>query len=188
MVIFTVVLGVAYPLAITGVGQVFFPRQANGSLVRNADGDAVGSSLIGQSFLSADGSPLAQYFQPRPSVAGDGYDSRSSGGSNLGPENPDLIAAIKERKAQIAAFNGVPEADVPPDAVTASGSGLDPDISPTYADIQVERVARARGMTVDEVASLVDQHTQGPDLGYIGQSRVNVVDLNLALDKRGTRG
>ena len=183
MVIFTLVLGVAYPLTLVGVGQVVFPWQANGSILMS-DGVRVGSALIGQSFTDADGKPLAVYFQSRPSSAGDGYDARASVGSNLGPENEALIAAIAERKAQIADFNGVAQAEVPADAVTASGSGLDPHISTAYALVQAGRVAGARGLSVDEVRSLIDAHTQNRDLGYLGQPRVNVLELNLALDDR----
>jgi len=183
MLVFTFVLGVVYPLVITGVGQLVFPGQANGSLLKNTDGQVVGSKLIGQSFADAAGRPLPRYFQPRPSAAGDGYDAANSGGTNQGPEDPDLIAAITERRAQIAAFNGVAPADVPPDALTASASGLDPDISPAYARLQVDRVARARGLAPDRVRALVDEYTSAPDLGYIGQARVNVVALNLALDE-----
>ena len=183
MLIFTVLLGVAYPLLVTGIGQLVFPGQSNGSLVHNAGGQVVGSALIGQSFADADGNPLPRYFQPRPSAAGDGYDAGASSGSNLGPENADLIAAIADRKAQIAAFNNVPEAEVPADAVTASGSGLDPDISVAYANIQIARVANARGISTDQVSALVTANTQTPDLGYLGEPRVNVVTLNLALDE-----
>ena len=183
MVILTVLLGVVYPLVMTLFGHLVFPWQSNGSQLTNRDGQVVGSALIGQSFADADGNPLPQYFQPRPSAAGDGYDAASSGGSNLGPEDPRLIAEIEKRKAEIAAFNGVPESAVPPDAVTASGSGLDPDISPAYAKIQIDRVAGARHLPVATVKALVDEHTQGRDLGYIGEPRVNVVELNLALDE-----
>lgn len=184
MAIFTVVLGVLYPLVVTGVGQMVFPRQANGSMITAADGAPVGSALIGQSFDDADGHPLPRYFQPRPSAAGAGYDAGASSGSNLGPENPDLIDTIRLRRTQIARFNGVPEQAVPADAVTASGSGLDPHISPAYARLQVERVAAARGVPADEVRALVETHIQSPDLGYLGEPRVNVVELNLALDRR----
>ncbi|MBN9140549.1 MAG: potassium-transporting ATPase subunit KdpC [Micrococcales bacterium] len=184
MILSTLVLGVAYTLLITGVGQLLLPAQANGSLVRDADGRVVGSSLIGQSYLDAEGDPLAGYFQPRPSAAGDGYDAGASSGSNRGPENPELIAAIEERRAQLAEFNGVPEDEVPADALTASGSGLDPHISPDYAAIQVTRVARARGMSAEEVARLVAEHTTGRDLGYLGEPVVNVLQLNQALDER----
>lgn len=177
---FTLMTGLAYPLAMTAVGQVAFPWQAGGSLVQS-DGarttsrsDAVGSALIGQGFTGA------EYFHPRPS-AGE-YDTLASGGSNLGPLNPDLVASIKERKAAVAEENDVAPADVPADAVTASGSGLDPHISPEYAAIQVARVARARGLSDAEVERLVAEHTAGRDLGVLGEPRVNVLELNLALD------
>lgn len=183
LLMFTVVLGIGYTLLITGIGQLAFPAQANGSSLTNNEGDVVGSSLIGQSFTDSDGNPLPEYFQSRPSAAGDGYDGRSSSGTNWGPENEDLIAAITERKAQIAEFNGVTEAEVPADAVTASSSGLDPHISPAYAQIQIDRVADARGIPVEQVRELVAAHTQGPDAGYLGESRVNVLELNLALDE-----
>lgn len=181
MLVLTVVLGVGYPLLVTGLGRAMSAR-ADGSLVTDADGRVVGSSLIGQSFTDADGEPLPQYVQPRPSAAGDGYDAAASGGSNLGPENPDLVAAVEERRAAVAELEGVDPADVPADAVTASGSGLDPHISPAYADLQVPRVAAARGMTEDEVRALVRDATTGPDLGYLGQAGVDVLTLNLALD------
>lgn len=180
----TLVLGVCYTLAITAAGQLLLPGQANGSLVRDGDGRVVGSALIGQSYQGADGEPLPQYFQPRPSAAGDGYDAAASSGSNLGPENPDLIAAIAERRAQVAAFEGVDESEVPVDAVTASASGLDPHISPEYAAIQVARIAEARGMPVDAVRALVSRYTNGRDLGYLGEPVVNVLELNQALDER----
>ncbi|MDQ1129881.1 K(+)-transporting ATPase subunit C [Microbacterium sp. SORGH_AS_0888] len=183
MAVFTLLLGIGYTALVTGVGQLALPAQANGSLQRGADGQVVGSALLGQGFLDAAGDPLPQYFQSRPSAAGDGWDAASSSGSNLGPENEDLIDAIGTRKAQIAAFDGVPEDRIPADAVTASGSGLDPDISPAYAEIQVARVARARGLTAAEVQSLVAAHTTGRDLGYLGEPTVNVLQLNLALDE-----
>lgn len=183
MAVFTVLCGVIYTLVVTGVGQLILPAQANGSLIKNTDGEVVGSSLIGQGFLDADGNPLPEYFQPRPSAAGDGWDGANSYGSNYGPENEDLIAAIAERKAQVAEFNRVSEDQVPPDAVTTSASGLDPDISPEYAAIQVARVAEARAMGVEQVEELVAAHTQGRDLGYLGEPRVNVLELNLALDE-----
>ncbi len=186
MLVFTVVLGLLYPLLVTGVGQVLFRAPADGSLVRDHSGRVVGSRLIGQSFSDEAGNPLPQYFQPRPSAAGDGYDPRASGGSNQGPESPELIDAVRERRHAIATFNGVPEAVVPVDALTASGSGLDPDISPDNAAIQVERVARARRLDADTVRRLVAAHTQGPDLGYLGQARVNVLELNVALDDLGS--
>ena len=182
MVMFTVVVGIAYTLVVTGIGQLVLPAQARGSVVHTADGQVVGSALLGQSFADADGNPLPQYFQSRPSAAGDGYDAAASSGSNWGPENPDLVKAITERKAQVAAFDGVPQDEVPADAVTASGSGLDPDISPAYAAIQVNRVAAARDLPVEEVRALVAAHTQGRSLGFLGEPTVNVVELNLALD------
>lgn len=182
MLVATLVLGVGYTLLITGIGQLVFPAQANGSLVTDARGDVAGSALIGQSFTDADGAALPEYFQSRPSAAGDGYDGAASSGSNLGPENADLIAAIGERRDEIAAREGVSVAEVPADAVTASASGLDPHISVAYANLQVARVAGARGLSTDEVAELVAAHTTGRDLGFLGDPRVNVVELNLALD------
>lgn len=184
MALFTIVLGVGYTAAVTGIGQLVLPAQAAGSLARDADGEPVGSTLIGQSFTDAEGDPLPEYFQPRPSAAGDGYDGGASSGSNLGPENEDLIAAIAERRALVAAFNGVAADEVPADAVTASASGLDPHISPEYAAIQIDRVAAERGLTAGEVADLVAAHTDGPALGYLGGATVNVLSLNLALDER----
>lgn len=178
----TLVLGIGYTALITGVGQLALPAQANGSLVTDASGEVVGSALIGQSFTDADGTALPQYFQSRPSAAGDGYDAGSSSGSNLGPENPDLLASIAERREAVAELEGVDPASVPVDALTASGSGLDPHISPAYADLQVARVARERGLDEGEVRALVTAHTVGPDLGYLGEPRVNVLELNLALD------
>lgn len=180
MLVFTVLLGIGYPLLITMIGQGALPAQANGSLVHRSDGSVAGSSLIGQSFTDAGGRPLPQYFQPRPSAAD--YDALASGGSNLGPENRTLIAEIAERRAQVATSDGVDPDAVPADALTASGSGLDPHISPAYAAIQVRRVADARGLSVGEVKRLVAAHTTGRDLGFLGEPRVNVVELNLALD------
>ncbi|MCM3779707.1 potassium-transporting ATPase subunit KdpC [Microbacterium hydrocarbonoxydans] len=184
MLMFTAVLGIGYTLLITGIGQLALPVQANGSALVSQDGDVVGSSLIGQSFTDDEGEPLPEYFQSRPSAAGDGYDGTASAGTNQGPENEDLIAAIAERKTQIAEFNGVSEDAVPADAVTASASGLDPHISPAYARIQIARVADARGMSEDEVAAAVEAATSDPDLGYLGERVVNVAELNLALDER----
>ena len=180
LLLLTVVLGLGYPLVVLGIGQLLFPAQANGSLVR-VDGQVVGSSLLGQSFTDADGTPLPEWFQSRPSAAGDGYDGAASSGSNYGPENADLIAAIEERRAAIAEFDGIDPADVPADALTASGSGLDPHISPAYAFLQVARVAEARGLSTDVVRDLVEQHVQGRDLGYLGEPTVNVLELNIAL-------
>jgi K+-transporting ATPase ATPase C chain len=184
MLLFTLVLGVGYTAVITGIGQVVLPAQANGSVVRSGD-EVVGSALIGQSFADADGNPLPEWFQPRPSAAGDGYDAGASSGSNLGPENEDLIAAIEERRAQVAEFNGVPESEVPADAVTASASGLDPHISPEYARLQVARVAETRGLPESEVLDLVESRIQARDLGYLGDPTVNELQLNLALDELG---
>ncbi|MBU4465444.1 MAG: potassium-transporting ATPase subunit KdpC [Actinobacteria bacterium] len=182
MLVFTVVLGLGYTFLITGIGQLALPAQANGSIARDASGMVVGSTLIGQSFTDADGNPLPQYFQSRPSAAGTGYDASSSGGSNLGPENPDLITSIEERRAAIAAFEKVDPAAVPADALTTSASGLDPDISPAYALLQVDRVAAARGIPADEVRALVESKIQSRDLGFLGNPRVNVLALNVALD------
>lgn len=182
MLLATVVLGVAYTAVVTGIGQLVLPAQANGSLLRSPDGAVVGSALIGQSFTDADGAALPQYFQSRPSAAGDGYDGGASSGSNLGPENADLITAIGERQAAIASSDGGEVGEIPADAVTASGSGLDPHISVAYARLQIARVAGARGLALAEVGRLVDEHTEGRDLGFLGEPRVNVLIVNLALD------
>lgn len=180
---FTVVLGVAYPLLVTGIAQIALPWQANGSLV-TADGahtdsrdEAAGSAIIGQSFGTSGKDP--EWFHPRPSVSG--YDTLASGGSNLGPNSAELSGQVAERRALVAAADGVDPADVPPDALTASSSGLDPHISPAYAAEQVDRVATARGLDAARVRSLVAEHTQGRDLGFLGEPRVNVLELNLAL-------
>ncbi|CAI9387528.1 K(+)-transporting ATPase subunit C [Microbacterium sp. T2.11-28] len=184
MALFTIVLGIGYTALVTAVGQLALPGQAAGSLLRDDSGAVVGSALVGQSFADADGAPLPEYFQPRPSAAGDGYDGAASSGSNLGPENDDLAAAITQRRAEVAALNGVAPSEVPADAITASASGLDPHISPAYARIQIDRVAAARGWTPADVQQLVAQHTQGRDLGYLGEPVVDVVELNLAMDRR----
>lgn len=181
MLVLTVVLGVGYPLAITGVAQLTMPHQANGSVAK-VDGEVVGSTLIGQSFTDADGNPLAEWFQPRPSAAGAGYDAGASSGSNWGPESPDLIAAITDRRAQVAEFNGVDPETVPVDALTASSSGLDPHISPDYALLQVARVAAARDISEDDVRALVEANIQSRDAGYLGEPTVNVLTLNIAVD------
>ncbi len=172
--LFTLLLGAAYPLAVTGVGQLAFPDQANGSLIRDRDGTVRGSALIGQPFAEA------RYLHPRPSAAGDGYDASASSGSNLGPLNPDLKTAVTERAAAVTTEDG-PGA-VPPDAVTASGSGLDPDISPAYARLQAQRVATARGVSVDQVQRIIERHVEQPLAGFVGQPRVNVLMTNRALD------
>jgi potassium-transporting ATPase KdpC subunit len=183
MIVLTIVLGIVYPAAIWIVGLAM-PSQSNGSLLRNSAGEIVGSSLIGQSYTDAKGNPLPEWFQSRPSAAGDtGYDANASSGSNYGPENPDLIKAITDRRAQIAAFDGVSPSQVPPDAVTASASGLDPDISEAYALIQVNRIAQARGLDAAAVRQLVESHLEGRLLGFIGEPVVNVVELNLALSQ-----
>ena len=183
MTLLTLALGLGYTFALTGIGQLAFPTQANGSIVTDRGGDPVGSALIGQSFTNADGDPLPEYFQPRPSAAGDGYDGGASSGSNYGPENETLIAAISERRAQVAEFNGVDADEVPVDAVTASSSGLDPHISPEYAAIQAARVAEARGIPLENVRELVAAHTRAPNAGYLGKSTVNVLELNIAVDE-----
>jgi K+-transporting ATPase ATPase C chain len=173
---FTVAFGLGYPLLMTGIGQVAFHHQANGSIVQ-LGGKDVGSSLIGQGFKGA------QWFQSRSSAGS--YDALASGGTNLGPNSPDLLKAVQKARADIAQQDGVPPADVPPDAVTSSGSGLDPHISPAYADLQVARVANARGLSVADVQRMVDDHTQGRILGFLGEPRVNVLELNLALANAG---
>jgi potassium-transporting ATPase KdpC subunit len=178
LAVMTVLLGIAYPLALFGVGRLV-SGTSDGSYVTSSAGTVVGSSLIGQSF-DGDG-----WFWPRPSAAGAGYDALSSGGSNLAADNPDLVAAVGERQAAASAANGVALAAVPADAVTASGSGLDPDITPEYARLQVERVAAARGLEAAAVAAIVDQQTQGRLLGFIGEPRVNVLRLNLSLESLG---
>lgn len=184
MLVLTAVLGVGYPLLVTGVGQLALPAQANGSVVTVAGSggdESVGSSLIGQSFTDAEGNPLPEWFQSRPSAAGDGYDGGASSGSNLGPENADLVAAIEERRLRIAEFEGVDPATIPADALTASASGLDPHISPEYALLQVDRVAAERGLPVEDVRALVQSAVKQRDAGYLGEPTVNVLALNLAL-------
>lgn len=176
-------LCVVYTIVLTLIGQVAFHENANGSPLRNAAGEQVGSSRLGQLFTDAQGDPLPQYFQPRPSAAGDGYDGTSSSGTNAGPENEELIDAITERKQAVAEFNGVDESQVPPDAVTASSSGLEPYISMEYAQIQRARVAEERGLSEDRVQQLIDEATKPADLGYLGERVVNVTVLNLALDE-----
>lgn len=176
LAVFTLIFGLAYPLAVTAVGQVAFHDRANGSLIER-DGVVVGSSLIGQSFTAP------KYFHSRPSAAGAGYDGAASSGSNLGPQSPDLLAAVEERAIAYREANGLATgAMVPVDAVTASASGLDPHISIANARLQAPRVADERGLTVEAVRALVDEHTAGRDLGVLGEPAVNVVTLNLALD------
>ena len=178
LLVLTLICGIVYPLLMTGLAQAVFSNQANGSLVQDTRGTVVGSSLIGQSFTKP------EYFHPRPSAAGvNGYDPTSSGASNLGPTNPSLTDGVKSRADAYRAENGLAATTpLPADAVTASGSGLDPDISPANALLQVQRVAGARGMPEDRLRALVNQHTQGRTLSILGEPRVNVLDLNRALD------
>ena len=180
MLVLTVVLGIGYTAVITAIGQLALPWQSNGSLVQ-VDGKAVGSALIGQGFTDKKGNALPEWFQSRPSAAGTGYDASASSGSNYGPENADLVAAVKERKAAIAKLDGVSPASVPVDALTASASGLDPHISPAYAQEQIVRVAAMRGLPEALVAKLVAENTQQRDIGYLGEPRINVLELNIAL-------
>lgn len=177
MVAFTVLTGFLYPLLMTGLAQAFFPRQANGSLLR-LNGTLIGSSLIGQSFTKS------RYFHSRPSAAGNGYDATQSGATNLGPTNVKLIDRIRQSIADFRKENPTFNGPVPSDIVTASASGLDPDISPAAAEDQAARVAAVRGVSVDQVRRLVAQFTKGPEWGFLGESRVNVLMLNLALDRR----
>jgi K+-transporting ATPase ATPase C chain len=173
----TVLAGVAYPLVVFGIGQVAFRGAADGSLVRGG-GHTVGSAMLGQSFDNP------RYFAGRPSAAGDGYDPRASGASNLGPTSAKLDQEVMERLAALLKDHpGATPGQVPSELVTASASGLDPDISPAAADFQVDRVAKARGLAPAVVARLVDQHVQGRALGLFGEPRVNVLELNLALDQ-----
>jgi len=177
VIVLTVLTGVVYPLLVTGVSQVAFRSKADGSIVK-VGGVAVGSKLIGQQFAAP------QYFHPRPSAAGAGYDGSSSSGSNLGPTNPTLLDAVAERVAAYRTENGVPEGQlVPVDAVTSSASGLDPDISVANARLQAARVATARGVTVKAVLAAIDRHVDGRSLGVLGDPGVNVLELNLALDQ-----
>ncbi len=177
LVLMTVLLGLAYPLVMTGLAQAAYPDGADGSLV-SRNGTTIGSSLIGQSFA---GSP--EYFQGRPSAAGDGYDPLATSASNLGPESEELVAAVEERRQAAAELDGTTPEDVAPDALLASGSGLDPHISPDYAEQQVERVAGERGLDAGVVQGLVEDHTDGRVLGFLGEPRVNVLEINLALDR-----
>jgi K+-transporting ATPase ATPase C chain len=183
MVVFTVLLGLVYPLATTGLAQVLFNDKADGSLIES-NGTVTGSSLIGQSFINADTNQVIPgYFRGRPSASN--YDAMASGGSNYGPTNPDLVARVNELVGIIRAENGLDaNAEIPVDLVTSSGSGLDPAISPASASIQIGRVARERGVSVDQVSELVDQATSGKTLGFLGADRVDVLKLNRLLDER----
>lgn len=185
LILLTLLLGLAYPLAVTGIAQAVDPDRANGQLL-SADGRVVGSRLLAQSFSDADGNPLPEWFQPRPSAGN--YDGRVSGGSNLGPSSSELVDLIAQRRAAVAAFDSIAgypidPADVPADAVTASASGLDPDISVAYAQQQVRRVSQARLLDPAAVRAVVADHIDGRTLGMLGEARVNVLELNLALDR-----
>ncbi len=198
LLVLTVVTGIAYPLAVTGIAQAVFPHQANGSLIED-HGRPVASALLGQNFALPKRNPAdpaeqlrpdPRWFQPRPSAADAGkgagpYDPTDSTASNLGPTNPDLVAAVGRRRAAVAAFDGVDPRTVPADAVTASGSGLDPDISPAYAREQADRVAQARRLPADRVRRLVEKHVDGRSLGFLGEPHVNVVELNHDLASLG---
>jgi len=178
VIVLTVALGIVFPLAMTGVAQALFSDKANGSIVKDADGREVGSSLLGQSFTEA------RFFHPRPSAAGDGYDGASSSSSNLGPTNQVLLAAVRGRVDAYREENGLSaDTKVPVDAVTASGSGLDPQISVANARLQAARVAEANALSVKEVDDLIGDHTQGRSLGFLGEPGVNVLELNLALER-----
>lgn len=176
ILLFSIVLGGAYPAVVTATGGALFPAQAEGSLVRNANGDIIGSSLIGQVTTSPG------YLWPRPSAAGDGYNAAASSGSNLGPLNPDLIDRVAADAAAIRAY--APDGAIPPDAVTTSGSGLDPEISAEFAALQVARIAEARGIEPSAVVQAIAANSQAPLLGFIGQSRVNVLLTNVLLDSQ----
>src|SRR6266403_56515 len=169
----TVMFGILYPLAVTGLAQVLFPKRANGQLIEK-NGKTVGSKIIGQMFTEPG------YFHSRPSNAGTGYDATASSGSQLGPTNRNLLERVKGDVGKLQAEN--PNAPIPVDLVTASGSGLDPDISPAAAEFQIHRVAHSRGMKEEDVRALVERHTKGRDLGFLGEPRVNVLELNLDLD------
>lgn len=185
LILMSAITGIAYPLVITGVAQVAFEDKANGSLIEK-DGQVIGSELIGQSFVDPEtGETLPGYFRGRPSAAGTGYDAALSSGSNLGPTNPQLVQNVEDQVAIIRAENKLTaDALIPVDLVTSSASGLDPDISPASANLQIARVAQQRGITEEQVRAIVDEHTSGRTLGILGEPRVNVLEMNLALDEQ----
>ncbi len=192
LLVMTVILGLAYPLLVTGIGQAVFNDKANGSIVKTADGKEIGSSLLGQNYNlpkqnpddeNEEAKPDPQWFQPRPSSGS--YDPQSSGASNLGPNSEDLTTTIEDRRKAVAEFDGVDPASVPVDAVTASGSGLDPHISVAYAKEQVDRVAKTRGnVSPEQLNKLVEKYTESRSLGFLGQEGVNIVLLNKALSEK----
>lgn len=177
-IVTTVLLGIIYPLVVTGLAQLIFPAKANGQLIAR-DGKIIGSRIIGQPFTGPG------YFHSRPSAAGSGYDAANSGGTNLGPTNKVLITRVEQDAAALQAEN--PNMLVPVDLVTTSASGLDPDISIAAAEFQVPRIARERNLPVDQVRQLIAAHTQGRQLGFLGEPRVNVLELNLALEQQSSR-
>lgn len=182
LLVATLILGVIYPLLVTGVSQLFFSSNANGSLVKDGDGQVRGSKLLAQAFVDAQGQPLAQYFQPRPSSAADGWDAMKSGGSNLGPNSPEFVEILEQRKQELATFNGHDQATIPADALTSSASGLDPLISWENLQYQLDRVAQARGLAAVDVEDLARAHIVAINPATSAEDLVNVTTLNLALD------
>ncbi|MEU4259548.1 potassium-transporting ATPase subunit KdpC [Streptomyces fradiae] len=193
LLVLTVVTGIVYPLVVTGIAQGLFNDKANGSIVK-VEGEEVGSALIGQTWnlpkrnpddATEAARPDPKWFQPRPSDSG--YDPLSTGSSQLGASDPTLTRLVGDARKAVAAFNGVPESEVPEDAVTGSASAIDPHISPEYAEIQIKRVAEARGLSGQRVAKLVEDHTEGRTAGFLGEPHVNVLKLNLALEDLAAR-